>query len=434
MNHRINYLLKYSMTNITCWCIGAVMLLFAMSSCSKKGENDYAPMSHPIADTAGDIRNVLAKSPFTLFKQAYAKASIDSFLPAINYFTIFAPTDSAMKAAGLDAGTINSLSKDSLRKIILYHIVNGSLNDGALSSAICSIEANSLRQDITYDPIGANAFVYQQNLYIKKSGMLYINGEPMTNPQDTAYSASNGFVWPIKSVLVAPTQTLWKIINSRPELNMYLMALHINDSLYKKKYGFGINGSSFNSVAGDSFSFSRMVYENQPQSFFYGRVKPTVFAPTNKAFNDAGFYTYSDLLKFALQSEPGVTFDDNWNMIRHFPNLDSLLKLHLIINKDNKYTNMSLYNDFLFNPDMSNGSFNNCIFWQGQDRSYSGGGYVAVSPQPVYPLQFSNTNGTANLKWNPNVASAVLPPQKDRHLMALNGVLYEIDKLFLPHL
>lgn len=415
----------------------ALALGIFVFSCQKKGINDFIPGSHPSPDSSSDLRTVLKKTPFSLFRQAAQKIGLDSLLPASGYFTVFAPVDSAMIAAGLDQGHIASMPVDSLRPLILFHVAQGSFGQAALSTAVYNVETKSLRKDLTVDRTSASSILYQQNLYIKYSGLLYVNGDPATGAGDTAWTASNGFIWPIRYVLQAPTQSIWQIAQSRPELSMFLMAMRIDDSLYRYNQllpdtPWIPNGYYSKSVVGDSISYSWVVYDNLPNSQRFGFTRPTVFAPTNAAFAAAGIYSYQDILNYnASVPSPGPSTDMNtWITTWIFLPMDSVLKNHVIIDAATNTAvkvpfHMSLYNDLLFNPDINNGAFNNVNFWQL--------GNAAQTPIPNPLLQFSNNNSTVNIKWTPGGPAVVLPSDRSRHIMALNGAVYEIDKLFYPH-
>ena len=408
-------------------------------SCQKKGVNDLIAAAHPFPDSSSDLRTVLKSSPFSLFRQAAQKIGLDSLLPAGGYFTIFAPVDTAMVAAGLDQGHIASLPVDSLRAIILFHVVQGSYSQGALTSALYNVEAKSLREDLTIDRSSASSILYQQNVYAKISGgILYVNGEPVTSAGDTAWTASNGYIWPIHYVLQAPTQNIWQIAQGRHELSMFLMAMRIDDSIYRSNYLLPdtpfVTGQYYSkSVAGDSISYSWVVYDNLPNTQRYGFTRPTVFAPTNAAFAAAGLYTYQDILDYnSTVPNPGPSIDFNtWVTTWTYLPMDSVLKNHVIIYAGNNTAvpipyHVNLYNDLLFNPDVNDGGFNTVDFWS------LGNGNKAPLPNPL--LQFSNNSGTVNINWQPGGPPAVLPASKSRHIMALNGAVYETDKLFFhPH-
>lgn len=407
-------------------------LAFLMFSCQKNGMNDFMKATHPTADSTSDIRVVLKSSPVSLFLQAAQKIGLDSLLRPDQYFTVFAPVDNAMIAAGLDKGHIESLPADSLKKIVLFHIAQGAYSQAALTTALYSVEMKSLRKDLSIDRSSASSILYQQNLYGKISDVLYLNGEPVGKAGDTAWTASNGYIWPIQTVLQAPMQSIWQIAQSRPELSMYLAAMRINDSIYKSiGWLFRPGWGNSKTVAGDSVSYGWVVYDNLTNTQYYGLARATVFAPTNAAFEAAGFHTYKDLVNYDTTMKPGYAgYQPGVGWLYNYLPLDSILKTHVIINAGN-YTavkipyHLSLYNDLMYNPDINNGGFNTVDFM----NIYNG----HAAPMPHQLLQFSGSNGAVKINWSPNAAPVGLPSDKSRHIMALNGAVYEIDQLFTPY-
>jgi uncharacterized surface protein with fasciclin (FAS1) repeats len=324
---------------------------------------------------------------------AAQRIGLDSLLPGAGFYTVFAPVDTAMASAGLDAAHISVMSVDTLRRIVLYHVVQGAYSDGALTAALNSIQANALLQDITYNLQQANTYIYQQMLYIKKTGALYINGEAVNDPADTALPASNGYIWPVRTVLEAPQQTIWGLLQSRPELSLYLAG-------------------------------QRMItvnYANQQNSQATTAL-PAVFAPTDSAFAAAGIHSTADLLTYATRTMAEYVYDQNYNQIQVFSPLDSVFKQHYIVNGNYTFSNLSLYNDLLFNAGINNGAFNL--------NQYAPGSNVS---EQLYLLQFSNASNTVHIKWSSQAPAAVLPADKNAHFMTTNGVVYEINQLFLPN-
>lgn len=391
-------------------------------SCEKTGVRDFAKTPHPSPDSTADIKTVLAASPFTLFRQAAKRIGLDSLLPTGSFFTIFAPVDSVLQAAGLNAAAIGSLSPDSLRKIVLYHVVTGAYSPGALTAAVSSVQANSLRQD--YILQNSNTLTYGQLLYLKITGSLYINGEAINGPSDTAFKASNGYIYPIRSLLQAPVKTVWSFLKDRPELSMYLAGLRIDDSIYRAHR----MGSGYYSSIPDSNIFGRLVYTNQrnPGDGGYQNpyALPTVFAPTNAAFAAAGFNSPADLVRYAASVRPRFDWDvtGNFEILFATP-LDSILKRHLVVNANYTYSNLSLYNDLLFNPDINNGGTNGVY-----PMKVFGSGFALVQPL----VRIMNKNNVVNIKWSDSsaITPVLLPADKNRHFMTMNGVVYETDQLF----
>jgi uncharacterized surface protein with fasciclin (FAS1) repeats len=403
-------------------------LLLCLAACDKAGLPAYTHVPLPAPDSAGDVRAVLAGSSFTLFSQAAARAGLDSLLPATGEYTLFAPVDSAMMSAGLTATVIASLPLDSLQRIVLYHVTRGVYSPAALTASICSIQAPTLRQDFSYNNLQAQVFIYQQPLFLKITGSLYVNGEAANNPGDTALIANNGYIYPVRAVLQAPTLSLWGILQQRPELSMFLTALRLDDSIYHAD-GYTSPGSQ-PVIYLDSVFFNSIYYINQTYLIGGSTGNPpatmyTVFAPTNAAFAAAGFTSADDLRAYANRSFVGSI---DYSYTFNYTALDSVLKQHLIGNSDYSFTNLSLYNDLLFNPDINSGQFNVFFPYIGQQ----GGGQAYSSS--VHPL-FSNKNNTAYVQWSDSssVPAAPLPADKSRHFMAQNGVIYETDQLFYPH-
>jgi len=63
--------------------------------------------------------------------------------------TVFAPTDAAFAALGLNAGNIGGLPKQALTEILLYHVVNGRRNSNSVlgSRQLRTLQGGFLRQD-----------------------------------------------------------------------------------------------------------------------------------------------------------------------------------------------------------------------------------------------------------------------------------------------
>ena len=77
------------------------------------------------ADTGSDIVDIAAADGnFTTLVAAVQAAGLVDTLKGPGPFTVFAPTDAAFGAAGLDAGNICAIfDTDTLTTILLYHVV-----------------------------------------------------------------------------------------------------------------------------------------------------------------------------------------------------------------------------------------------------------------------------------------------------------------------
>ncbi len=174
MTKRINY--RNSLLALGLGCL----LVAGGSSCSKDEET---PASNKITD------KVVADPNFSLLEKAVVKAGLASTLSGAGPFTVFAPTDAAFTASGISSTTIDALSADNLKKILLYHTVG----------------AKVMAADV---PAGPNAKVLTVNVppfasdsifVTRKSSGVFINGIQVT-AADVA--ADNGVIHVLGRVLL----------------------------------------------------------------------------------------------------------------------------------------------------------------------------------------------------------------------------------------
>jgi uncharacterized surface protein with fasciclin (FAS1) repeats len=84
-------------------------------------------------------------------------------LSAKRQSTVFAPTDDAFAALGLNPGNIGTLDQDALTQILLYHVVNGrrDSNDVLGSTQLRTLQGTFLEQNtgILTDNLGRTATI-----------------------------------------------------------------------------------------------------------------------------------------------------------------------------------------------------------------------------------------------------------------------------------
>lgn len=404
----------------------AGLFFFGAVSCTKVTD---APIrtSHPMTDAAGDLVRALDSSNCHLFDMAFHRAGMDTVLSALSGYTILAPSDSAMTAAGLTAQVIGTLSTDSVARLVRYHITAGFYNDTTLAAAQANIQVATLRQDIFTDTVKGDV-VYQQEVYLREyDNALYINGE-FAQANAHPVSAFNGYLFTIGRVLRAPGQTLWEIIATDPRLSLYRAALRIDDSL---ALTYEINYYQYRpqSLCSDSILFSTILYSSQANSNLN---QPTVFAPTDSAFIAAGFKTVDDIRRYALSAplaDEGISANNQYFVLADVP-MDSILYAHILFSNtdDNPMGYLLLYNDLQSSPLVNHGLVNANDY---QIMRFVNSSLYYFQP---YPLFFSVQNNVPYIQWNPALPPAPVPPDTDpshpRHYLAMNGALYIIDQLF----
>ena len=395
-----------------------------LNACLRSSDADIKPSS-PLPFKGDDVVKTLAsQSTVHLFNQAFNRAGLAGSVNVNTGYTIFAPTDSAMKAVGLDSAGISKLDVDSLRSIISYQITLGIFDDKALSNVITSQRLLTLRPHIIKSPTGGSSN-QPTPIYVKENNSIYINGVAVTN-KPAPVEATNGYIYPVNVFTKPPSKSLYNIISSDPDLSLFKQALIIGDSIRDDAVTAGYGYT-------DSFNEDVYSFNNAP---LYPNFLPTILAPTNKAFNDAGFHTIDDIRKFATRSYVGFDFN-TFNSFYYSP-LDSMLKHHILynLNLSLSYSQTNfifiLYNDLLSSS--TNNNLYNVFIGPATD--------LLTTPfdlQIATPLIFSANNGNAYVKWNSNPATPpVLIPhdapgqQPVNNFVANNGALYKIDKLFYP--
>lgn len=82
------------------------------------------PVFGNIAATIQNIPLLLPTASFRLLQAAVAKAGIGASLTATGPLTVFAPTDAAFKAVGIDSAAIARTPATTLTSILSYHVLN----------------------------------------------------------------------------------------------------------------------------------------------------------------------------------------------------------------------------------------------------------------------------------------------------------------------
>lgn len=203
---------------------------------------DDDPSPVPATNTIKD--KVVADASFSILEKAVVKAGLDATLASTGPFTVFAPDDAAFTASGITSATIDALSSDDLKKILLYHV---------LASKVMAADV----------PAGPNAKVLtantpQDSIFVtKNSAGVFINGIQVT-AADVA--ADNGVIHKIGRVLMPPSGNV------------------VETAIATSGGDNGLDSLVAAVVRADAAAPGLINT--------LGSVNLTVFAPTNKAFRD----------------------------------------------------------------------------------------------------------------------------------------------------
>jgi uncharacterized surface protein with fasciclin (FAS1) repeats len=149
-------------------------------------------------DSKDIVDNAVNSKDHTTLVAAVKAAGLVDTLKSAGPFTVFAPTNEAF--AALPAGTVETLlkpeNKDTLTKILTYHVVAGSLDTKALdaqikagggSATLKTVEGGSLtvkghgKKLTVTDEKGNTAAVTIANVYQKNGVIMVVNKVLMPN-------------------------------------------------------------------------------------------------------------------------------------------------------------------------------------------------------------------------------------------------------------
>jgi uncharacterized surface protein with fasciclin (FAS1) repeats len=192
-----------------------------------------------------------AQVQFNLLKYALAHTKLTSVLARDGDYTLFAPSDDAFRAAGINSHEdVRRLPMETLKAILTYHV----------------LDAEVLAAQVPASPNAEITMLSGQKAYVTRttSGAVYINGVAVVKADITA---RNGVIHVIDRVLMPPVGNIVQTVVANPDYS-YLVAAVLTASK-----------GSLNVAAA------------------LGSAGPfTVFAPTNDAFKKAGFATEAAIM------------------------------------------------------------------------------------------------------------------------------------------
>ncbi|GAB3643051.1 fasciclin domain-containing protein [Spirosoma arcticum] len=213
-------------------------------------KDDENPITTPTPQTITDL--VVANDQFTLLEAAVTKAGLATTLSGTGPFTVFAPTDDAFRAAGFaDAAAVTAAADTTLRRILLYHVLSGSVASSAIATG----------QTAQPTSLSTNGTIYVSKA-ASTSGTtgtgVSVNGARVLQAD---VQASNGVVHVIDRVLLPPAGNILQIAQADTTLS-FLVAAALR------------GGAAVTGALG-------------------GTTPLTVFAPTNAAFRTTPYNSVS---------------------------------------------------------------------------------------------------------------------------------------------
>ena len=179
----------------------AILCAALFSSTFLSCKKDPDPVA---AQTIADI--VVAGADFTLLESALIKAELVSTLQGAGPFTVFAPTDAAFKAAGIDQAYITANTKEALAAVLKYHVLGKKVAAADIATA----------DNTLVSTLGGDVFV------TKNTGGVSVNGAKVTTAD---VSASNGVIHIIDRVLLPNSKDLVATLQADASYSLLVAAV-----------------------------------------------------------------------------------------------------------------------------------------------------------------------------------------------------------------
>lgn len=325
-----------------------VVVLIFLSACDKREQNILFPpgISKDLVETA-------QAEGLNTFVAAMKASGIDKELDYLGQYTILAPNDAAFTAAGITAANVGSIPAATLRAVLRNHMISGRVPSANLLPG----------PNATYTSIQRDFLC--TSTYLGATGGSFFNGKRVVKVD---ILANNGIIHVINGVLLPPAGNLQTTLAANPNLSFLAAAIE------RAGLTATLNGTS---------------------------TLLTIFAPTNAAFQAAGF---ADIA--AINAAAPAT-------------LQNILTYHVL-------TSAGLTNTVITSPFNRSGRAFSVDFINGTNYTTAQGGTVNVTVSSSGVAVKGNGNPSAS---NVTAADIVF---YGGSVGIRPGVIHIIDRVLLP--
>ncbi|WP_293305763.1 fasciclin domain-containing protein [Pedobacter sp. UBA5917] len=431
------------------WVFVLPVCILFLGACSKTEfmpdpEGAQVPFQ---SDATQTVDQLLSTSAAKIFYSAWQKSNIKNILKQQSsklVFTVFAPNDAAMQAAGLTATAISQMPVEELDSLMMFYTAIGPVTKDELKLRSDNFMVKSLLQRpglyvkyYEYTQSNSQYDLYYYRHYVAAKGDdLLMNGK---NVGKINYlPATNGCLYIMEKAIERPVKTMLEALKADGRFTMFVESQRLADELFLDKisndieaiFGFRLENED---IMRD-YAYNRLYYkkdwgiETPPYQGYIGPniTVSTLFAPTDEAFHQAGFQTVADILKFNERGMEGVFFDENaYTAVGGFP-MDTVYNFHRNWGRmfqpatpggDKTANNATVFYSNVLNPALNSYPVN-----------------IGGNPAPEYayimPLEFSTGSNGAQLK----VKGSEYPAATviDGDINTLNGPIHVVNRLLFP--
>lgn len=423
--------------------------LLLLAACTKSEflpdpEGSQVPFQPEATQT---VEELLAASPAKLYYSAWQKSNIKTILKAKSnklVYTVFAPNDAAMQAAGLTTSAIAQMPIAELDSLMMFYTTLGPVTQTELTQRTDNFLVKTLLEQPGlylpyYENTGTGANQYDLYFYKNYVGIkgesLLINGKNLGKLN--YLPATDGGLYVLEKTIEKPTKTILEALAADGRFTIFLESQRLADENYIETMIndmeplFGYRPSPEEVLP---YISSRKLYRvgwgiNEP--IYPGYIGPnitisTLFAPTDEAFHKAGFQTLADVMKFNERSAGTIRFDENtFNGVGGYP-MDTVYNFHrdwgrmfqpVTSGGDKAYANTTVFYGNVLNAALNNYMVNL-------------GGNPTSDFAYKMPIEFSSVNNSIQMKAKGSEYPAATVTETD--INTLNGPIHVVDHLIFP--
>lgn len=242
----------------------AALLLFSCNKIYEPIEGTTAPVRNPATTLA---KQIASNANYSILNTALTRTGLNAVLDNPNAnFTVFAPSNAAFAASGIDLATVNGLPVATLTSILLYHVIP---NEQILAASIPTSFPNALKGSglniattNLVPSLNSTAIPIKMSIFpSRRTAGAWANNIPVVAPD--AITGSNGVAHGVAAVIAPPGQLLIQALAADPDFTYLVAAVARADS-----------GLASTSTARIQYALSEPL------------ASLTVFAPTNQAFQN----------------------------------------------------------------------------------------------------------------------------------------------------
>lgn len=407
-----------------------VIILVALQGCK---EEEFIP--RPVGETLPPLEypllsEALNESGLTLFAEAWKRSDIENFIVENyprNQFTILAPNDDAMQAAGYTAATIGSARKVDLDTLIRYHVLIGEVSQERLKMSTAAQTFGSLLTHPEFlETESGNTgrpYRYQHVLHTVNDG-LSDNGALIEIEEEIP--VENGRIIPIDRMVERPKKQMIDVLREDGRFSLFVCAMELNGKIYDDYVLNNFSSTNFSPFKYLTDWYAQTEGGYRSTEFLPHVIRFTLFAPTNDAFHRAGIYSEADIIALNQRSALNLNYGGSTPS-------DSLL-----INQKIGLSRMSVDFDWdLFIPGaliFGHNSAANAVFYSYSLNNRLLQDYIlqVVNGQPAY-LGYDFGKDASDMITVKQKASTAEPATIiEENINTIQGPIHVVDRIIVP--